>query len=217
MPRRQPQAESDDSTFERLLPAEIPLAELETELRIDRNDLESALEMQPDSFFRVAVQATLTSSRRDAAKQRLAELEADKDATLRHDARVADDKVTEKEIESEKRRDPGIKEMQRELLRLNAKLGLISALKDAFIQRSYVLKDLCLLQINGLYSELGDQHGIQGRRTMNQYKEERAQVAKQRMAELREERANNEHARTAGRSGVDRAGERRPRLHLARQ
>lgn len=107
--------------------------ELEQSLKIDRDNLDDALLVQAEAFHRIAKAFTLTKSRRDAAKQAIAELK------------------WQNGMRSSKTLQQQIHETARTLLALNAELGRLQALKDAFKQRSYALKDLSNLYLGGYF------------------------------------------------------------------
>jgi hypothetical protein len=140
------------------LPEEVPLELLEPGLKIDRRDLGDSLASQPDSFYRVAIQVMRLTSYRDAVKKRLAEIESELDAKLRHDAEVSSEKITEKQIESEKRRDPVIKKWHNELLKASHELGMAAALKEAFVQRAHALKSMVDLDTSNFFSTNAENH-----------------------------------------------------------
>jgi hypothetical protein len=127
------------------------IADLEKGLHIDENSLDDELVIHPDLFYRVTKQLTLLISQRDAADQEKKEIEARIDAQLRHDAEVTDTKTTERQIESDKRRDKDVIKATDRLLELNKQVGQWQALKEAFMQRSYMLKAMCDLYVAGYF------------------------------------------------------------------
>jgi len=129
------------------------LAELEKGLLIDEHALNECLMQQPEIYYRVSKLHAIAISEKDAAKQNLAEIEAEADLEIRHRARVHEEKITEKEIEANKRMDKRVDKAITELQKLNHEVNLLQALKDAFNQRSFVLKDLTQLYIANYYSE----------------------------------------------------------------
>jgi hypothetical protein len=128
--------------------------QFENLLRIDRNALDVALEIQPDMFYRVSKNLVLCISKRDAAKQELQEIESAVDAQIRRDASIAGEKVTNPEVESLKGLDKGVLVAKEELAALNLRVGKWSALKEAFLQRSYALKELVALYSANYYGDV---------------------------------------------------------------
>lgn len=132
------------------------VAELEASLAIDEYGLDDALRAQPELFYRVAKALALEVSRRDAAKQALADVEAIVDLDQRRIAAEEDRKITEGEIKAHVQtnsRVGGARQRFAARSEASAKLG---ALKEAFQQRSYALKDLAGLYVANYYSASED-------------------------------------------------------------
>jgi hypothetical protein len=161
---------------------ETTLAELEQRLSIDEHALDDALTQQPDSFYRVAKNLALLISRRDAAKQLLAEEEARADREFRDVAAKNNDKTTEAELKNMIRLDADVRKAQKSFLDLSQSVGELSALKEAFQQRSYVLKDLVNLYISNYYS---NQDGSDNSRASRQIRDHDAEKAKKELARAR--------------------------------
>lgn len=159
------------------------IKDLEEGLLIDEHELHAALQMQPDFYYRVSKAYALLLSQRDEAKQTLQVIEAEVDVKLRREALENGDKVTEKEIESRKRIHRDVMAANDDLLTLNHKLGEVLALKEAYQQRSYVLKDLVALYIGNYYSDTTQQTS---RNAMREYAGDSARRA---MHEVRKQRA----------------------------
>ncbi len=140
------------------------IADLEKGLLIDEHALERALMEQPSIFYKVSSLLAIAISRRDGAKQDKEVIEAKADAKIRHDAEVGGEKITEKLIEG--RKILRVMDLSNELLELNGNVGQLSALKEAFQQRSYVLNKLTDLYIAGYY---GDANHTSGSRRMNEH------------------------------------------------
>ena len=159
-----------------------PFEELEAALSIDKNNLDEALLAQPDTYYRVSEALVLVASQRDAAKQALTETEAEIDQQLRVKARTNDLKLTETDIQSQKNIHPDVKSARFKLNELNTKLGKLEALKEAFQQRSYVLKELVALYTANYFGDVmtssatrnqGVISGAEGRRQLNKARRER--------------------------------------------
>lgn len=157
------------------------ISELEEGLRIDKNALDEALERAPDLYYRVSKELTLATSRRDAIKQELAEIEAEADNTIRIRAEGAKVKLTETDAKMQARLEPAVKRANRDLIEANRVVGMFSALKDAFNQRSYAIKDLVSLYVANYYSD------STGRQSSGNVKDHDAQVARRGMAQQRRE------------------------------
>lgn len=174
--------------------------ELEDALAIDEHALEEALRDQPETFYRVSKALALVISRRDAAKQALADAEAGADLDVRdesreEESRVARDtvrgkdkptpvskiKLTEGEVKARVQLDPAVVEARGAFARLSEEVGKLTALKEAFQQRSYALKDLCGLFIANYYT--ASEHTGGG--AASAVKERAADSARRRMADER--------------------------------
>lgn len=162
---------------------ETPLEQLEDGLQIDQHDLDTALVQQPDWFYRVSKKLTYLVSQRDAVKQSLAEEEARCDAQFRSDAKNEKDKTTETEIKNMIRLDKEVRKISDHLLTLNRQVGEMTALKEAFQQRSYVLKDLVNLYVANYYTS--NQDGGPSSRAL---KDHASDQARRGMAEARRRR-----------------------------
>lgn len=129
------------------------MEQLEGALKIDEHRLDEANVRQADLFYRVAKQLALKISERDFSKTKLQELEAKVDGEIREDAR--DQKITEKDVESQKLQDQRVMSARRELTNLNNQVGVWSALKEAYTQRSYALGHLTDLYVGNYFAEAG--------------------------------------------------------------
>lgn len=127
------------------------LSDLEQGLRIDENNLDEALLTHPDFFYRISKQLALLISRRDEVTQEKKEAEARVDTELRHNSEVGNYKLTEPQIKNLIQSDSDIIKITEEFLELSRQVGQWSALKEAFVQRSYMLKSLCELYISNYF------------------------------------------------------------------
>jgi len=131
--------------------SEADLEELEAGLRIDKLQLDEECIDQPNRYFQVSEAMTLAISQRDMAKQELTEIEAVVDAEIRHAAEVAEEKCTEKMVESQKSLDKRVLKVKERLKTLQIKVGRASALKDSYHQRRYMLQGLIDLHLGGYF------------------------------------------------------------------
>ena len=127
------------------------VADLEGALSIDENALDEAWQTHPDLFYRVARELAMAISKRDGAKKDKEEAEAYADAHIRHAAAMSDEKITEAEVKSKKQLDGKVRATETQLAVLNERVGLLSALKESYIQRSYALKSLVELHTTGYF------------------------------------------------------------------
>lgn len=132
------------------------LDRLEQGLKIDEHALDEALTEQPQLFYNVAKELALAISKRDAAKQNVKLVEAEADAAFRSGAAQSGDKITETAVANAVRADKGVIAAGADLIKYDERVALLSALRDAFTQRSYALKDLVSLHLAAYYSQSSD-------------------------------------------------------------
>jgi hypothetical protein len=128
----------------------LDISGLEEGLRISKDALDDGLLQQPDLFYRVSKELTLATSRRDAAKQGVADAEAQVELGL-HRSR---DKYTVGEIKAHVAVAPSVKAARKLLADLQYEVNQLNALKEAFSQRSYALKELVSLFIANYYGDI---------------------------------------------------------------
>lgn len=155
-------------------PFDALVEELEQNLAIDEHDLDTACIQQPDDFYRAAKSLAMYLSRRDEAKQLISEAEARVDTQYRHQAEVNGDKVREAEVANAVTLDREVQEEKRKLLEINERVGIITALKEAYAARGYVLKDLAALWIAGYYQQSSAGNSSADVRTINAERARRA-------------------------------------------
>lgn len=160
-------------------------------LQIDRDDLDGCLVDQPESFYHAAVAYSKAVARRDAVKLELEHLAANLDVKIRADADKAGTKTTETGIKNEIQLDADYHDAKSALLEASAEVDRLQALKEAFQQRSFMLRELVALTI----AERGDQAGAAG-----------AYEARGRRAQEAERLRGEELARRRGRT-TEEAGE----------
>jgi hypothetical protein len=158
--------------------AKAPIETLEEALAIDEHALDEALIRQPDAFYRVSKKLAMELSIRDAAKQALQEEEAYADERARSSIPEGE-KVTETSIKSLVRLDKKVLAATDKLLMHNRRVAMLQALKEAFQQRSYVMKDLVSLYVANYFGDTS------GGRSETQLRTRRADENRTAMAEER--------------------------------
>src|SRR3990172_5573548 len=133
------------------------IEEHEDGLQIDEHGLEDALQIQVTSYYAVSKQLSLEVSRRDAAKQYLKSVEARVDSKIRRKAKDDGEKITEPGVEARRISDEEVLAAPPILMDAEARVRDITALKDAYTQRSYVLKDMVSLWISNYYGGSEDE------------------------------------------------------------
>jgi hypothetical protein len=137
--------------------------ELKRALVIDADDLDGCLVNQPGYFFNAAEAFSAANAARDMAKLELKELMAQLDGDIRRQAIDNDEKLTEVALTNRITILPNVKSAQRRLLQLSKDADDLQALKEAYVQRSYALKDLTAREIAAL-NNLGVERGSTGQR-----------------------------------------------------
>jgi len=154
------------------------ILELEGALGIDEFELNVELAKHAELFYRVSKALALTISQRDAAKQALQDLEARVELDVREAAAQDDRKINNDEVRAMVVVDPQVRKARGALAYLSESVGALGALKEAFQQRSYALKDLSELYVANYY---GASPENAGRRVSNRAGAE----ARKAMAEVR--------------------------------
>lgn len=132
---------------------ELTFQQLEALLEIDPDDLDTACARHADLSYRVSKQLAMEQSLRDAAKQNLAEIEAKADLKVRKTFDDLDKKTTEGLIRSNVLLHHDVIAANEDLQKRNIGLLKWTALKEAYMQRSYMLKSLVDLAYMNYYSE----------------------------------------------------------------
>ncbi len=131
------------------------IEEFEKLLKINRTDLDGELIRQPEIFYNVAKAHVQSVSLYDQAKTALKGAAASLDLEIREDGISNNKKPTEKFIENKILADEDYQIHVYELLKLKEKFDILSALRDAFQQRGYMLRDLCVLYSAGHFIDPG--------------------------------------------------------------
>lgn len=186
---RQPEPRSAEPSYE----------ELEDLLRIDEHNLSDSRRTHSELFHRVGKQYKRALSRRDEAKLILKRAEAEIDGMVRDEAaaprrgRNGDDKpqrITEKEVESQKILHPTVRNATDQLLECEQELGMWEALKESYEQRGYALRDLIRLYLAEYFSVNLDGDGRPDR-DERQFREVQVQQAKREIQDLRQRRSRD--------------------------
>lgn len=127
-----------------------PIEYFRESLKINKHDLDTALIGQPGLYYEVCQQHLLATSRADELKDRLRQKEAEISLAIR--AKEESKKLTETAIASMVLTDPERGKMQASVIQAAREVAEWSALRDAYSQRAYVLKDLAGLFVAGYFS-----------------------------------------------------------------
>ena len=118
-------------------------------LAIDQNALDREVEMQPYLFFQVADECAEALSRRDSAYDELKRTDADLNFSVRESLAESGQRVTEEMVKSAVLIDNRHIEAQKKYNEAKLESDKIEALKSAFQQRGYMLRDLVQLFATG--------------------------------------------------------------------
>jgi hypothetical protein len=161
---------------------------MEERLAIDRGALEQVCVEHPDSLYKVATAVTHFRSMRDAKKKELEEKEASLYLDIRHRASVQDERITEAEIKAQMTLDRDRRRLIGQLAEANELLARWETLRDAFLQRSYMIKELVSLYLARYYGDPA--RGAENR--MHDFASEQIQTARrERSQESRFRRTSN--------------------------
>lgn len=120
--------------------------ELERGLRWESKNLAVAQEAQADLFYQVAKQVAIVNSDRDSAKLYLEQAEAKVATSLREGAELERVKMTVDEVNQRVALDDEVQRIKKLVLKYTAESAQLSALREAYIQRGYAIRDHIMLQ-----------------------------------------------------------------------
>lgn len=153
--------------------------DLKKYLEIDKSSLDSEIERQPMLFYQVCEMYTEAALLRDQAKEELASVDAELDS--HHRSRLtkgAEGRVTEGQIKTWVQTDLKHEKAFDAYISAKAKADTLEALKDAFKQRSYMLRELASLYVAS-YFESSSVQGTDSTDTAT-YKLRRKRIAEAR-------------------------------------
>jgi hypothetical protein len=158
--------------------------DFEKRIKIDQDALNDELVAQPELFLATSKAYVAAVSERDAAKTRLDEVRAAAYFRVREHIEASGDKATEAAVAARVELDDKYRKAVAIHLKARQVAAEAEAVKEAFGQRGYVLKDLAALYIAGYYVA-SSVSGPASREVQRQdYEEKRAVIAKQRRARV---------------------------------
>lgn len=131
----------------------LTFADLKQQLEIDKSVLDDEVIRQPVLFYTISELLTDAIAERDGAKEELSMVDADLDAQWRAKLSKNEKRVTEKLIANYVQTSPLHEKAFQTYLDAKTKADKLLALKDAFQQRSYMLRDLVALYSANYYEE----------------------------------------------------------------
>lgn len=129
----------------------IDLEEFRGYLLIDKLALDIVVSEQASLFERVGDAFTDAAAERDACKEDLATIDAQLDSSIRK--KLGDQKVTEAVIKHRIQNARAHKEAFQKWLDAKVKADKLGNLKEAFHQRSYMIRELAALYVANYYDE----------------------------------------------------------------
>lgn len=131
----------------------LSLSDLQAQLAIDKSVLDDEVIRQPVLFYTISEQLTDAIAERDGAKEELNAVDAEMDAHWRKRLARTHDKVTEKLVSNFVQCSKEHEDAFKVWLTAKTKADKLLALKEAFQQRSYMLRDLVSLYSANYYEE----------------------------------------------------------------
>lgn len=126
--------------------------ELKELLAINKGNLDEEVSRQPMLFFEVSEAYVHAAAERDACKEELTSIDAELDGTVRA-ALAKKEKVTEAMVKNAVQSHQKHQDAFDTYMQAKTKADLLSALKEAFSQRGYMLRDLAQLFMASYYEQ----------------------------------------------------------------
>ena len=122
-------------------------------LKINKHDLDGCIEQQAVLFNEIAVALANAVSVRDNLKKDYEEMQAEVAADLRQEALQDGKKMTDKAVTEAVGEDKHVKQAYKDFLDSKQQVDLWTALKESYLQRSYMIKELAQLYIAGYFAD----------------------------------------------------------------
>ena len=129
----------------------MPIDALRAGLKIDKLALDEELIRQPSLFYEVSEAVTAAIAHRDFLKDELASIDAALDGVARAKLDKMHDKVTEAMVKGFIQTNPKHEKAFADYCKAKTEADQLLALKEAFHQRSYMLRELCSLFVANYY------------------------------------------------------------------
>lgn len=153
------------------------------DLVIDKDKLDDCLVQQPELYYHVAEAFSQAVAERDALKYEIELAEAEEGKKIRDRAVALEEKLTEANLKEQLLLLPRLNKLRLERLHQETLVGSWQALKEAYQQRSYMLRELVPMYLSRLSSgsvrigsprdQLSDtihEMANEGRRSVKDYK-----------------------------------------------
>ena len=152
------------------------LSQLEKLLAIDKDDLDTELVRQPQLFYEVSELMVEAVANRDRLKDALGVTEAQVAAAVRDRLSRQEVKVTEGLVREEIALDAKTLKAQHEFQEAKHAADQAQQLREAFIQRSFMLRDLASLYVAGYYTQGAVRGASQGEFSDHQYQQHKNRI-----------------------------------------
>lgn len=129
------------------------LEELKSYLAIDKHSLDTEIERQPSLFFKVGEAYVKAAAHRDYCKEEIGRIDADLYGKYRKKFEKTGQRVTEGQLANAITSDPDHQAAVDAHIKARTEADMLSGLKEAFNQRSYMLRDLVALHLSSYYEK----------------------------------------------------------------
>jgi hypothetical protein len=167
MAKKRAKIEDDDDSIDEFYD------EYRGKLMIDKHAMDDMWLEQPGIYQEIGERLALEISRRDEAKDDLADVTAELDTAVRELHADDDKKPTETALKNEIKQDAKYKRALARQRALELNVSRLTSLKDSFHQRRYALQDLTTLWTGGYFTsnsgaarDARDRKGQTGREAM---------------------------------------------------
>lgn len=157
--------------------------ELKALLTINRHQLDDELIQQSQVFYEVSERVAHFTSERDAYKDDLATVDAALGLQFRENARVQQVKITEALVQEYILTAETHVTAVKSLLAARQQVDEAQALREAFLQRSFMLRDLVSLQVSGYTMSNAVESATNSDFGKHEYAKRRAKLADARKVE----------------------------------
>ena len=127
------------------------MEDLRPRLQLDKHALDDELIQQASMLHSVSEAYEEAMAERDDLKEKLATVDAELDQSIRDDAEEHNEKLTEGTIKAKIQADVEHKKAYFLFASAKLKAGKLQALKDAFKERGYMLRELCSLYLSNYF------------------------------------------------------------------
>lgn len=126
---------------------------LREHLAIDKHALDIEIQRQPSLFYEISEAYVKAASRRDFLKEEIARVDADLNARHRRKIEKSGARATENSVGAAITADPKHQKAVDAHIAARNEAELLQALKEAFHQRSYMLRDMVALFVANYYEK----------------------------------------------------------------